>query len=291
MVPVRAARVQLRNRLGGQRGSVKAQIVHRPLKTFPPVQRPDARGRGPAPNRLAGTFNSADLVSVEVNARKTPVEGGRAMVPRAVKDGRGLEQRIALKIAVDMESQREYGAVVLKRKQHTLLAVLFSEEFTVAAELRREHPYGQGELGGAIKKRGVRDHKPVRAGKQQRLAEKPARTCDGAVIRALWRGIESIAARVRTRAPEAGIKRPMGEEGRAGGSRFVRNNPGAQQPRRQQKKTEANNTAHNSRHVRTGHHHGLLQAQPLRVNPCHAAGPSASVPRPYHPDDLRLSMP
>ena len=55
------------------------------------------------------------------------------MVPTAVPHPLRREFRVAFDVPADIQAERQDRAVVLKRKQHTVVTVLFAEELAVAA--------------------------------------------------------------------------------------------------------------------------------------------------------------
>ncbi len=72
------------------------------------------------------------------------------MVPGAVEDMSGVDRGVALDVTADVEAEGKDRSVVLEREEDALLAVLFAEYLSVAAQFGGGYPGAEREGGEFI---------------------------------------------------------------------------------------------------------------------------------------------
>ena len=198
--------------IGGQRIAIDAQLVHHSLKTFPAIARPDKAGRPAASLDLAGSLQAADFLAVEIDSHPLAVERRCAVVPSAVKDLGRIDRRATFDVSAHVQAEGKVGAIVLKRKEHAVVAVLLAKDFAIAAQLGGGDPGAEGDLLDPLQVQIVLQTHGMVLRERQCVAEQPWHMlyCRGGLR--VDRCIVAMAARIAADGAGGLIERPRGQQ-------------------------------------------------------------------------------
>jgi len=131
------------------------------------------------------------------------------MVPRAVEHACGIDLGVAFHVPAHVQAQGQDRAMLLKREQDSLLAVLLAEDLVILCELVDDDPGAQRDFLKAAKRGPLRCPQQVLAGKGHGPAEDALGPFQPGGLGRLRRGLVALAAGIAALEPERLVEGPI----------------------------------------------------------------------------------